>query len=400
MSTKTGTGRIELVKRQSVCRALALLGVFLVPCAVALASGSRAFAQPITFTIGSGIGAPGTAVPITLGLTTNGASVVNGGLDVLFDGAILSVNPDTDCSIAARLTPQFDLLAALVAAGKLRLLIDVHGLPQTPPTLTDGDLATCNFMIADDPGLIGTDTQLAGTRLQAGDAEGNAFPSGSLATNPGSVDIELATPSPTPTTTGTETQTATPTATATGSATPSPSETATPSATPTDTAPPTNTPTNTAAPTNTPTQTIPPTSTPTQTTPPTLTPTPVPCVSDPDCPPGQICLDQFCSVETCSDTDPCPGGRQCVNGICEQLPAPPPTNTPTQTTPPTLTPTPAPATPTRTAAPATATNTPQSGGGSGDDGGCNLRSGAGADGSILWLLIPAALIAWRRKARS
>jgi MYXO-CTERM domain-containing protein len=47
----------------------------------------------------------------------------------------------------------------------------------------------------------------------------------------------------------------------------------------------------------------------------------------------------------------------------------------------------------------TATNTPQSGGGGGDDDGCNMTPGASAGGPMLWLLIPAALVAWRRQAR-
>jgi hypothetical protein len=71
-------------------------------------------------------------------------------------------------------------------------------------------------------------------------------------------------------------------------------------------------------------------------------------------------------------------------------PTTPPTSasaTPQPTLPPTVT-------PTQTATPQpAATNTQASGG-----GGCSMTPGAGADGSMLWLLIPAALVAWRRQA--
>jgi hypothetical protein len=58
---------------------------------------------------------------------------------------------------------------------------------------------------------------------------------------------------------------------------------------------------------------------------------------------------------------------------------------------PTVTPT---VTPTQTATPQrAATNTQAS-----DSDGCSMTPGASADGSMLWLLIPAALVAWRRQA--
>ncbi|MGD0950330.1 MAG: hypothetical protein ABSA52_23280 [Candidatus Binatia bacterium] len=58
---------------------------------------------------------------------------------------------------------------------------------------------------------------------------------------------------------------------------------------------------------------------------------------------------------------------------------------------PTVTPT---VTPTQTATPQpAATNTQAS-----DNDGCSMTPGASADWSMLWLLIPVALVAWRRQA--
>jgi uncharacterized delta-60 repeat protein len=77
----------------------------------------------------------------------------------------------------------------------------------------------------------------------------------------------------------------------------------------------------------------------------------------------------------------------------------PSTATPTATATPTRTATATPTntptlTPTQTATPQpTATNTQVS-----DSDGCSMTPGASADGFMLWLLIPAALLAWRRQA--
>jgi predicted outer membrane repeat protein len=101
-------------------------------------------------------------------------------------------------------------------------------------------------------------------------------------------------------------------------------------------------------------------------------------------------------------------GASCAGGSCIiQTPAPTSTSTPTLTALPTLTATlTAPrtntptvtvsntvtSTPTATPQPA-ATNTQAS-----DNDGCSMTPGASAEGSMLWLLIPAALVAWRRQA--
>ena len=122
-------------------------------------------------------------------------------------------------------------------------------------------------------------------------------------------------------------------------------------ATPTATQMPTATPTATQTPTATPTETLTPTATPTATQTPTATLVPT-------------------ATPTATLT---------------------PTVTPTGTLMPTATPT---ATPTKTATPnPTATNTRSGGGG----GGCSMTPAASADGSTLWLLIPAALVVWRRR---
>ena len=375
MSTLMGSwrrGRLAPPFR-GVC-AIVLALVFSVGM-VPVASG-----QNVVLTIRvDGTAGPGGTVPVTVALTGGNDAVGTAQLDVVFDDAThtLSVDPENDCVIDPRLTPKFDLLAA-TASGRLRLIIDVHGLPQEPPTIADGDLATCQFHVNSEA-EVGKEVVLTGTRFQVNDTLGNPFPE--VTVEPGTFTVSLTTPTPTGTATATATQTPEVTAT--------PTETATPISTATPTAPPTSTPTatatitRTATPTitRTATATITRTATPTITRTPTLTPTPQACVSDPDCPPTQICVDQFCSTVACSDSNPCPGGRLCVNGTCAQLPPPSATRTRTATPLPTFTP----------------TSPPQGGGGGDDGGGCNTVPLGSSDGSALWLIVPAALAAWRRR---
>lgn len=98
---------------------------------------------------------------------------------------------------------------------------------------------------------------------------------------------------------------------------------------------------------------------------PTRTQTPQSCTFDPDCPPSRICLNQVCSPGgvVCTTGADCTGGRACEGGFCAQLPRP-------------------------------------SGGGAGwreGGDGCSMVQPTTANGSLLWLLIPAALVAWRRR---
>ena len=103
----------------------------------------------------------------------------------------------------------------------------------------------------------------------------------------------------------------------------------------------------------------------------------VECVDDADCPNGEVCVDGTCVDATptptptpeCTDDNDCPPGQVCVDGRCvDTTPTPTPTFFST------------------------------------GSGGCNCkidpnapRSGAG---SALALLLPAALLWWRRRART
>lgn len=373
-------------------------------------------AQGITLTIAGGTGAPGGTAEVTLTLSGDDQNQAIGVSDFVTFDDVLSV-ANSDCALDPRITPGTHIKSVLPQcipgppAGKKCVNFDIAvnpALADPNQPLGNGPLMTCVFHIAE--GAPVGPLALTGSQsgLEVGDKDLNLLPA-TVVSGQVQVDVSSATPSPTPTATGTETQTPTPSLTATPSATatltetasPSPTQTAPPSATATQTTTPTLTPTQThtqtASPTLTQTRTLTPTSTQTSTSTPTSTQTStstptrtststptqtatrVPCASDPDCPPGEICLNQICSVEHCTTSADCSGGRQCVSGICQQLPTP--TLTPTKTA---------------TAQP-TATSTAHSGGGGG--GGCNMTPGVSADTSILWLLIPAALVAWRRQAR-
>jgi hypothetical protein len=160
------------------------------------------------------------------------------------------------------------------------------------------------------------------------------------------------------------------------------------------------------------------------------------CTTDADCPEG-ICVNPpgACTIVPCSVEEPCPTppDRVCVEGICAPAPTPAPSETPTPTdtpTPlPTETPTPPPPdtptptntptftlTPTKTATPtAPATPTPTATAtlplpsptppgltpSSVDTDGCNMSQtglgGAPSGGALLWLLVPVALMVYRRR---
>jgi Cys-rich repeat protein len=92
------------------------------------------------------------------------------------------------------------------------------------------------------------------------------------------------------------------------------------------------------------------TATSTRTFTPTRTPTPLPCVTNSDCPSGQVCVDNRCVASTptatatptitCAVTEDCPDGQVCADGICKF-----PTQTPTETLTPLATQTPTPTPP-------------------------------------------------------
>lgn len=95
------------------------------------------------------------------------------------------------------------------------------------------------------------------------------------------------------------------------------------------------------------------TATPTRTPTATRTPTPLPCVTDADCPAGELCVDHRCATPTptstatptptdtppvpCAVTEDCPPGLVCADGVC-RIPTPSATATATPTV--TNTPTP------------------------------------------------------------
>jgi hypothetical protein len=340
-----------------------------------LACVRLALAQQVTLDIGSGSGSPGGTVDITVSMTGgNDLNISAAQVDVLFDPTALSfanIDPVThqiaDCVADSRLSA-LTHSASIVTnpappAGLSRLQLGIVATTFPPPTFGDGLLFTCTFQIGAE--VTAGSLTLTGDRAIVTDNSLNPVP-----------------------------------------------------ASPTDG---------------------------------TIT-VGAPCTADSDCPTEpstEICVDFVCQVVPCSDPgNPCPGGRVCNpdTNTCEQLPpvsATPtetPTATATATSPPTATPTQVPtntpvptATPTQvptntpvpTATPTqiptntpvpTATNTPlptatqtspppptstpttaAQGGGGGDDGGCSMVPAAGADGSLLWLIVPAVLVAWRRR---
>lgn len=358
---------------------------------ILLAIPGTAVAQDITLTITGDAGAPGGTANVTLSLSGDDQSQAVGVSDFVTFDDFLSVAA-SDCQLDPRIenTHIYHVLAQCIPAppaGKNCVNLDIAvdpslGDPDQP--LGNGTLMTCAFHIADSAPLGPVALSGSQSGLEVGDKDLNLLPATVVS---GEIVVEATTPTPTGTPTATVTETPEATATPTETASPTPTDTATetPTGTPTSTSAPTATPTSspTQPPTATPTRTATPTNTPvpsataTRTWTPTQTPTPQACVSDPDCPPSQICVNQVCTTVECSDSNPCPGGRECVGGTCAQLPTPTRTFTPL----PTNTPAPVP--------------TATSGGGGG--GGCSTVPAGSSDGSLLWLIVPAALAAWRRR---
>jgi hypothetical protein len=360
--------------------ALLITSGWLVSSILLVAPGTAA-AQGITLTITGDAGGPGGTANVTLSLSGDDQNQAVGVSDFVTFDDVLSVST-SDCQLDPRIenTHIKSVLPQCIPAppaGKKCVNFDIA----VNPTLADPDqplgnglLMTCVFHIADDAPLGPLALTGSQSGLEVGDKDLNLLPATVVS---GEITVEATTPTPTGTATATVTETPPPTAT--------PTETVTPTETAIPTATATSSPTRTV--TATPTNTLMPSATPTWTSTPTQTPTPQACVSDPDCPPSQICVNQVCLTVECDDSNPCPGDRQCVDGTCAQQPTPTRTATPL----PTLT-------PTKTATPVTptATTAPQGGGGGGG-GGCSTVPLGGADGSLLWLIMPAALAAWRRR---
>lgn len=352
---------------------------------ILLAAPGIARAQGITLTITGGSGAPGGTTNVTLTLSGDDQNQAVGLSDfVTFDDVLSVVN--SDCELDPRIAPGTHIKSVLPQcipappAGKKCMNFDIAvnpALADPNQPLGNGPLMTCVFHIAAEASVGPLALTGSQSGLEVGDKDLNLLPATVVS---GEITVAETTPTPTGTATATITPTAPPTATPTE--TTAPTATVTPTETPTT--PPTATVTPSATSTRTATATATRTATPTNTSLPTATPTQTPtlkaCVIDPDCPPEQICVNQVCSTVACSDTNPCPGGRQCVSGSCAQLP--PPSATPTRT-----------ATPLPTSTP---TNAPQ-GGGSDDDGGCSTVPPGSTGGSLLWLIVPAAVLAWGRR---
>jgi hypothetical protein len=231
--------------------------------------------------IGDALGIPGGTATVVVSLATENAEVASAQIDVMFDPAILSINPD-DCVKDARLTAQA-LNVFVLGGDTLRVAVS----DQSPPIaqLTAGSLASCPFQIADDAPL--GDTDLVADRVVVGSRSGQRIcgPDEEVVcdSDDGVVSIGQATNTPTPTNTPQSTATRTPTREATATSTPTggatatntpePTATVTPTeggeGTPTNTPPATATNTRAATATNTPepteTETVPPTATRTNT---------------------------------------------------------------------------------------------------------------------------------------
>ncbi|MFI5395532.1 MAG: hypothetical protein ACHQ9S_08365 [Candidatus Binatia bacterium] len=365
-----------------------LAGAVLITTGCLLASLVLAFAPKsvkadgITLTIVGGTGSPGGTAQVTFRLDGDtGNQAVSADDFVSFDKTILNV-AKTDCQLDSRIKDTH-IFTVLPTCGPncldFSIAVDPSlGDPNQP--LEDGVLLTCSFHIAG-TAHPGTPLPLTGDQqnllINGPGGVSDKLPatvvSGEITVTPCSSDTDCPTNEicltqvcETVTCTssadcpgGRECNTNTGNCMQLSAPTPTPTNTSTP--TDTATAGPTNTPTNTQAPTHTPTNTLVPTHTPTNTQGPTNTPT---------------------------------NTQAPTNTLV-------PTNTPTNTQVPTHTPTntlvPS-NTPTKTAPPApTPTNTQGGGGGGGGGGGCSTVQPTTANGSLLWFLIPAVLVAWRRR---
>ena len=136
-------------------------------------------------------------------------------IDFTFPDDLVTFSPPvtTNCSIAERLAETHEIAGTLVDPGFLRLSILVKGTPQEFPPLGDGELASCDFTIAEGAPAGTTAALIPETGLLfAGLDELSSLTLGGEITISGAI-------SPTPTATGTPVGTATATVTRTGGAT-------------------------------------------------------------------------------------------------------------------------------------------------------------------------------------
>ncbi|MGD0946630.1 MAG: hypothetical protein ABSA52_04295 [Candidatus Binatia bacterium] len=369
--------------------------------------------QVPTLSVGNGTGGSGGSVPIVIGISdVTGQNVGSATVDVLFDNTnLILANPAQDC--VPSVGSDFSASASIATtpappAGESRLRLGVFNIKfGSTQTVEDGPLFTCTFQIS--PGVTppasftltpdpdSPETQVA----QIGGAVLCSGPQTPCDTTPGQITVAEATVTPTPVTTCVYQSDCPGLICQSGVCTVVPCTTTA------------DCPIGICSNNN--------------------VCTGQPCNTSGDCPPSQVCLNQVCSQVQCTNGTGCPSDAICLDGTCVAAPAPTATETPTliptSTSLPTGTPTPLPTgtptplptntptplptnTPTPTAS-QTATATPRAtdtaspvpsatntgvvpAPSSADNDGCNM-SQSGSGGALLWLLVPAALMVYRRR---
>ena len=358
------------------------------------AAPRTAEADGITVTVAGGTGARGGTAQMTIALSGDEGQAVGAGLFLDFSSTLLSLTPSTDCAMDSRLasthTPAI-LPVQPCGAGLTCLDFEVGTTPPNLNLVGNGNLFTCTFHIAADAPLepiplnIEPDSVVVGGCTSQPCTHIVQLPATGVG---GAITvIEAATPTPT----------ATPKPCTISADCPEGSVCLPPS--------------QVCGPQECNDQSDCPADSVCKKVDDTGTCTALPgCTKDADCPQG-ICVTPpgACTIVTCSTENPCPTppDRVCVDGICAPAPTPAvtatatptPTPTPSKTATPTNTP-PNTATPTRTntvppTSTATRTSAAPSGGGADHDG-CSI-SQPGSGGSLLWLLVPAAIVVWRRR---
>lgn len=185
---------------------------------------ATAHAVPVV-SIEGGTGVPGGTSAALIELAGDeGGVVVSADLTVTFDPLSLFAGT-TSCQIADRLSSSHQLAADIPAPGALHVAITPT---DGPSPLENGELGTCEFMIASGAPTGTAALTLSGVVLR--DASGEPVPAETVN---GDIVIESGAPTPTPTVTSTPTITGTPTATHTATLVPTPIESPTPTPTPT-----------------------------------------------------------------------------------------------------------------------------------------------------------------------
>jgi hypothetical protein len=180
--------------------------------ALLLSAAPQAHAGDITRTLNlvGGTGVPGGTVSVMVTLSDDpDSTATSADIDFTFPDDLITFSPPvtTNCAIAERLAETHEVAGTLVDPGFLRLSILVKGTPVEFPPLGDGELASCNFTIAEGAPAGTTAALIPDTGLLfAGLDELSTVTMGGEVTISGAI-------SPTPTATGTPVGTATATVT-------------------------------------------------------------------------------------------------------------------------------------------------------------------------------------------